>query len=564
MTSACTDRPTRVVVITGAPGVGKTEAGRRLVRRYRCPAAFIDTDSMADVYPWRADERTYSLISRNLRACLASYREWGARIVVISGVLLPGRALDPLADLLTDQGLHWVFYGLRATAGELAARIRSDTKVQEADGRLSWAYLDAEVPTVPGVQQIDTSGTPLDTVVDRIAEAEAAGLPACTVRLGPGSSPRPSPWRPPATGPTGVAVAAVEAAGLARAALVAHGMSETTAMETARELVAAELAGQPSHGLLRVPEYVASLDAGETDPRAEPVVHRTGPASVLIDGRRAPGTVVRRSLVAELARATAGTPVVAGLRAAGHLGRLGSLAQEVARHGLVLLGFVNFCGAGRKVVPSGGTTGFWATNPIVLACPAPPGPPLVVDISTSAASEGTIRAALLAGRKVPAGLLVGPDRTTVTDPGLLYRDPPGAALLPLGGVAAHKGHALAALVEVLAGIVAGSGHAAAPQDEGNGGLFVAFPVTSLGQSEQAIAEAVAALERHLGARPAAPGDAPPRLPGRARPRQQPVGGELTVPAQLWQRIRELARSTPSPLSAGENHDAINHPSPTVP
>ncbi|GAA1118539.1 Ldh family oxidoreductase [Kitasatospora arboriphila] len=529
--------PLRVVVVTGAPGAGKTEVGRRLVRRYRGPAALIDTDTAADVYPWRADERQYALIDRNLRALLASYREWGAEVVVVSGVMLPGRTLDRFADLLADPDLEWVFYGLRAGPGQLAARIRGDHKMQEADGRLAWGHLDAEVPGVPGVRLVDTDRLTLDGVVDAIAARDVADLAPRAVAP---PVPAPSVSASPVPGAPTRRVTAEEAAAVCRAALAGAGFPARTAAATADDLVAAELTGRPSHGLLRVPEYLAEAAAGRLAPAARPRVRRTGPTTSLLLGADAPGAEVRRRLVAELSRAADLGPVVVGLRGAGHLGGLAPLGREVAERGLVLLGFVNFRGAGARVAPAGGTAGVWATNPVLLACPAPPGPPLVVDMSTSAAAEGAVRSALLAGRPVPPDLLTGPDGRPVTDPALLYTEPALAALLLLGGAAEHKGHALAALVEVLAGAVAGAGHAARPRGAGNGGLFVAFPVDALGRSAAAVGREAARLEAHLRAVPTVRGRPAARLPGRAPAGPAGTPDTLTVPAALWAELCALA------------------------
>jgi LDH2 family malate/lactate/ureidoglycolate dehydrogenase len=203
------------------------------------------------------------------------------------------------------------------------------------------------------------------------------------------------------------------------------------------------------------------------------------------------------------------------------------------------MGFVNYSGGGRKVAPLGGTTGRWATNPLVLACPAPPGPAVVVDMSTSAVAEGTVRAALLAGEKLADGLLRGDDGRWINDPAQLYTEPPGAALAPLGGPAEHKGHALSAFVELMAGVVAGSGHVGAPRAFGNGGLFVSFPVDGLGKTPAEVGEAVVLLEEHLRQSPLAPGRATPRLPGRAVAHSS-RSDLLRVPGDVWRAVGELA------------------------
>lgn len=532
---AVADGPrTRVVVVTGPPGVGKTETARRLVRRYRVPAALIDTDTVADVYPWRADEALYAVLGRNLRNCLDSYRAWGAKIVVVSGVLLPGRSLEQFADLLADDSLEWVFYGLRAGRAELAARIRGDHKVQEAEERLSWSHLDQEVPSVPGVRLVDTGPLALSAVVDVLAAQEAADLPPGSV-TGP---PRPGRRKADRYQET-TRVPTDEAEAVCRAALSAIGFPDLAAAGTAADLVTAEAGGLPSHGLLRVPEYAQSVRAGHLLPGATPVVTRTGPSAFSVDGRRAPGVVVRRHLIDTISLAGAKGPVVVGLKASGHLGRLAPVADAVAAQGLAVIGFVNYSGAGRKVAPTGGTEGFWGTNPVIMGCPAPPGPPMIADMSTSVVAEGTVRSALLSGRSLPPGILVGPDGEAVTDPGLLYTVPPGAALLPAAG---HKGHAWAAFAEVLAGIVAGAGHLAEPQLPGNGGLFIAFPVDVLGRTGADVAAAVSLLEERLHASRSLADAAPPRLPGRGVPPDPPH--HLIVPTRLWRYLSDTGSSTP--------------------
>src|SRR4051812_12997480 len=97
---AATLEPVRIIVLSGPPGAGKTEVGRRLSARCRVPAAALDADRVADVPPWVADENFYRLLARNVAACLPGFREWGVRLVVLSAVLLPGRALDHFAELM--------------------------------------------------------------------------------------------------------------------------------------------------------------------------------------------------------------------------------------------------------------------------------------------------------------------------------------------------------------------------------------------------------------------------------------------------------------------------------
>ena len=522
--------PMRIIVLSGPPGVGKTEVGRRLAARCRVPSAAIDADRLADVFPWSADDRFYRLLARNVAACMPGYRAWGVRLVVLSAVLMPGRALDQFLSLIASGDTSWRFFGLRADERELRRRVNNDPKFQGADERISWGFLDEEVTRIPGVTVVDTTDLSIEDVVETLAAHEPGWF-----------HPRPAPGR--RVGPAAaVCVPVSQAADVATRALARAGFPARIAAATARDLLAAEMAGRASHGLLRVPEYVEAAAAGDVCPEAEPRIRRTT-GGIVVDGRNAPAVTLRAviadALVAEVARRGF---AIAGLRNGAHLGRLRPLAEAVTAAGLVLLGWANFRGAGQKVAPPGAATGRIATNPLVFGCPAPPGRPVILDMSTSASSEGAIRAAWLDGRSVPGEYLRDALGRPVSDPARLYGDTPEVHLAPLGGAAAHKGFGLAVMAEVLAGIVAGGGfagpHVSSP---GNAALFITFPADVLGRGLAEIGADVTALETHLTAPPRYATSAPARMPGRGEPAHVPGG--ISTSAALWARLHGLADST---------------------
>jgi hypothetical protein len=165
----------RVVVITGAPGVGKTHLAHRVVTRYALPAAAMDCDPI--VYPWDNSERLYALMGAKLGACIPVYRDWGAHVMVVSGVILAGRALEPLLKTCEESDVDSVFYGLRAGPEALAARIRNDPAGQHfVEERLAERHYDAEVPDVPDIRLVDTSELTLDEVTDQVMAMERAEL----------------------------------------------------------------------------------------------------------------------------------------------------------------------------------------------------------------------------------------------------------------------------------------------------------------------------------------------------------------------------------------------------
>ncbi|MDT0262445.1 Ldh family oxidoreductase [Jatrophihabitans lederbergiae] len=561
------DGQVRLVAITGAPAVGKTTVAQRLARRYSVPAATLDTDSLANVWPWTADNALYRLVADNLRATLPRLRAWGAQVIVLSGVLLPGDVLAHVADLLEDPQFDWVWYALRAEPRTLAARVAGEHAVQDPQLRASMSGLDRRLDELASAgidaRDIVTDGLDADAVLEQVLAAEAAaGAPVAGApvsgalvsgapvsgalvsgALVSGALAAPSTAAPDVTLPRDVVHR------LAAAALTARGVDADAAAQCAAQLIAAEQDGYPSHGLVRIVEYCGALDRGELDPAARPVATTDG-ATIAIDGNRALGVHVLREIEHALTSAQgADSARFVRVSHGGHLGRLGPLAARATQAGVVVLGFCNYSGTGQKVAPAGSGQGRLGTNPIVFACPAGDDRPVVVDISTSAWSEGAVRIAARAGSELPAGVLVGRYGTAVRDPKRLYA-PDAAmhtALAPLGwGPAgtAHKGFALAVAAELLGGALGGDvvcAHDAFDGVGGNSAFFIAFDPAAVGVAPEALHRHVLDLERHVAAADPVEPDRPVRLPGRGAARS--ARGQVTLPAALADELELLAHGT---------------------
>ena len=139
------------------------------------------------------------------------------------------------------------------------------------------------------------------------------------------------------------------------------------------------------------------------------------------------------------------------VRNAGHLGRIGAWAEQVAQAGFASIHFVNTSGFGILVAPHGGTDRRLSANPIAASAPGPDGAPLVLDISTSAIAEGKIQVALNHGEQLPPGCTIDSEGRSNRDPAVFY-GPPVGALLPIGG---HKGYGLSIFCEIFAGALSG-------------------------------------------------------------------------------------------------------------
>jgi len=146
--------------------------------------------------------------------------------------------------------------------------------------------------------------------------------------------------------------------------------------------------------------------------------------------------------------------VVAGLRGAHHIGRVGAFGEQVIAAGFVSVHFVNVTDHAPAVAPFGGADARYVTNPICVAVPGTETtPPVVLDMATSKIAAGKVRVALNKGETLPPDTVIDAAGRPSTDPAVLYTSPRGA-LLPIGE---HKGSGLALICEILAGALTGGG-----------------------------------------------------------------------------------------------------------
>ena len=240
-------------------------------------------------------------------------------------------------------------------------------------------------------------------------------------------------------------VSTAELRGAIAAHFVAHGVRPDHAAVTAEVIVEAEAQGVGSHGLSRVPQYTAQIDAGAINPSAGLEVDSTGPATAIVRANGALGPPAAMLAVATLASLLeyAGMASVIA-RDAAHVGPLSAYVRRIAARGHIALAVANSPPA---LAPPGGTTAVLGTNPIAFAAPSPGGA-LVVDLSLGVAARGRILSARARGEPIPEGWAIDADGRPTTDPQAAL----AGALLPAGG---HKGGALAVMVEVLAGVLGG-------------------------------------------------------------------------------------------------------------
>ena len=244
--------------------------------------------------------------------------------------------------------------------------------------------------------------------------------------------------------------------------MMANGCNQENAGALARTIGAAERDGCASHGLFRMPGYIASLRSGKVDGCAEPTVERIAPAVVRVDGKRgyAPLALEKgRQALIEAAREN-GIAAMA-LVNVHHFAALWVEVEPIAEAGLAAMAFTTYKPA---VVPAGAKQPLFGTNPMCFGWPRGDQPPMIFDQASAAMARGEVMIAARDGHSVPLGTGVDADGNPTTDPAKIIE---GGALLPFGG---HKGSTIAMMIELLvAGLTGMDFSYEAQQNDNNDG-----------------------------------------------------------------------------------------------
>jgi len=232
------------------------------------------------------------------------------------------------------------------------------------------------------------------------------------------------------------------------AALRQVGLPDGDAAKVATLMAQADLQGSDGHGVIRLAPYVKRIRAGGMNPRPQiRVVHERAAAAVL-DGDNGMGHLVVSRAV-ELAIEKARTSGVAwvGVRASNHAGPASLYARMPLEHDMI--GLYVAVGNANHLPPWGGAEMLLSTNPIAVGIPTASEPPVVLDMATTVAAYGKVKAKAKAGEMMPEGWMIDRQGKPLVDPSRADE----GFLLPIGG---HKGYGLALIVGLLAGTLQGA------------------------------------------------------------------------------------------------------------
>lgn len=321
--------------------------------------------------------------------------------------------------------------------------------------------------------------------------------------------------------------------------LVAYGATGDSARVVADHLVDSDLAGVKSHGLIRVPQYVDEMLAGEIEPGASPSATRRGAVRVDVQGNRCFGQLACTVALEEGASVASESGfAVVTVRNAGHAGRIGAYAESLGRKGFLGMVFCSGPRSGHRVAPFNGREGRLATNPIAFSIPTE-GDPIVGDFSTASAPEGRIRHLQNLGLQAPPETLLDASGRPTTDPGTLYGAEPGS-IMPLGGSRlGHRGFALGLLVEALATLLPGDETTDARRIGNNVAIVVTAVDSAFASRAQDMADYVLSSAQR--------GDDPIVLPGALEQQRRAAANTIEVDEATWTAIVERAETRHVPI-----------------
>lgn len=327
--------------------------------------------------------------------------------------------------------------------------------------------------------------------------------------------------------------------------LHALGATDDEAHVVGDVLLEADLRGQSSHGILRLPTIAARVEAGLIRPGVYPRVEWGVSALGAMDAEHGFGhAMADRAMRLAVDRARLTGIAAITVRNNNHIGMIGYYAEAAARAGVVGIVMTT---SEALVTPYGGAEAMVGTNPIAVGFPAVP-EPFVLDMSTSATAMGKIIDRAQRGEPIPDGWAVGPDGRVTTDARAAMR----GAIMPFGGA---KGSGLGLAVELLAGALVGAatgtgvlGTLDAQHFATKGDLFIAIDAGSLSASGDLEERAGAYLEEVRRSHPIDP-SAPPRIPGdRSRAcRAERLANGIPLSEEAWQAALALRAQ---PVAAG--------------
>ncbi len=318
---------------------------------------------------------------------------------------------------------------------------------------------------------------------------------------------------------------------LAKETLLHNGCDEINAEAVANTVTSAERDGSVSHGLFRIPGYVAALKSKKVNGNCRPKNNFITQNAIRVDGDYGFAPMAIKVGIPKLIDTTNKYGVgVLTLTNIHHFAALWHETEALAENNLIGLACTAYM---PSVAPAGATEPLFGTNPISFAWPRKNKTPVVYDMATASMAMGEVQVAARDGHKVPIGTGLNKEGNKTDDPSEIAN---GGVLLPFGG---YKGSAIAMMVELLAAGLVGDmfSFEAKQADNSDGGparggeFIMAFsPQLIAGDEWNEHAEKF--FQQMLSLKGV-------RLPGQRRHKNRQDTGPRLINSELVKKIRTL-------------------------
>ena len=244
----------------------------------------------------------------------------------------------------------------------------------------------------------------------------------------------------------------------ARSLLEAMGLDSEKSQAVGDILVEGDLLGHTTHGLGLLAPYLAELESGKMTKEGLPEVVSDFPAAITWDGKRLPGPwLVLRAMDMAIERAKKQGTCTVVIRRSHHIACLAAFHQRATDQGMLMTLHCSDPNSS-SVAPFGGLDPVFTPNPVSFGIPSSK-QPILVDVSTSATTNGMTNRLFNEKKMLPAAWVMDGHGKASVDPAVLFAEPKGT-ILPLGGMdSGHKGYGLSLMVEAMTGGLAGHGRA---------------------------------------------------------------------------------------------------------
>jgi LDH2 family malate/lactate/ureidoglycolate dehydrogenase len=223
-------------------------------------------------------------------------------------------------------------------------------------------------------------------------------------------------------------VSASEARHFVEKILIGNGVPSDNAVVVAEYLVEADLRGVDTHGMNRIPSYMARIRQGVLAADASPSIRQITPAVAQVDGHNGFGFLAAsRGMAAAIDMARTFGIGMVSVKHSNHFGMSAWVVQQALDAGMMSLVFTNSSPA---LPVWGGKSKLMGVSPI--ACGAPGGEkgrPFIMDMAPSVAARGKIYKALRRGEKIPEDWALDKEGQRTDDPAKALE----GVMLPMGG-----------------------------------------------------------------------------------------------------------------------------------